>query len=60
MSDPQNQKAKSQVPLTPGAEETDCTDQAAPKDYYYDDSTGYEIYEGPEEDDEDSAVTSDD
>jgi hypothetical protein len=59
MSDPQNPKAKS-PPVTPDLEDVDgSNDQAAPKDYYYDDSTGYEIYEGPDEDDEDSATTSD-
>ena len=47
MSDPKDKETKPDCPESPEDESGQ-----APKSYYYDDSTGYEIYDPEREDDE--------
>ncbi len=54
MSDPQSPRTQTGQPAPADAENTNPDDRKSPsRDYYYDDSTGYEIYEDPDEEDED-------
>ena len=53
MSDPQSSHPQSGEPEPAEAEKTNPGEhKSSPGDYYDDDSTGYELYEDPDEEDE--------
>jgi len=54
MSDPQSPQTETKQPEPTDAENANLDDPKSPqRDYYYDDSTGYEVYEEPDEEDKD-------
>jgi len=53
MSDKQNPSLDGDEPLPAHGEDSRSEKGETPRSYYYDDATGYEIYEGESDDDED-------